>query len=172
MEFYKLVLLAAIFTTGLVAGLFFTFTTLIMPGLSTLRDGEYIRAYKAIDGILQPNPAKRGTQPFFALVFFGAMITLIGSIGLGYTHFDSIARMLAAAALLIYVAGMIAPTLAVNLPLNNQIQTYQVDQMNEREHKAARLQFEPRWSRWNLVRTVASAATFMLLIILLNRVTS
>ena len=167
MEFYEIVLAIAVLATGMVAGLFFTFSMLIMPGLSSLKDREYIKAFQAIDRILQSNAPAVGTQPFFAVVFFGAMAALVAALILGFGYLDAMGLMLIGAAVLVYGIGMLLPTGMVNLPLNNKIQTYDADAMSEQELKAARLGFEPRWNRANMLRTVASTTTAALLVALM-----
>lgn len=167
MELYKTTLAIALLTTGLLAGFFFAFTMLIMPGLKGLSDGEFIRAFQAIDRILQPNaPAWANTRPVFFVVFVGSIVAQVAALILGFPSLSTVGRLLLVAAVAIIILGMLAPTVAVNLPLNNEIQTYTVDAMTEPEHAAARHTFEARWNRWNLVRTLASSLSFAFLAVL------
>ena len=46
-----------------------------------------------------------------------------------------------------YLLGVQLPTAAINIPLNNKLQTLDVDAMNETAQTAARKDFEPRWNR-------------------------
>ncbi|UCC53922.1 MAG: DUF1772 domain-containing protein [Anaerolineaceae bacterium] len=51
--------------------------------------------------------------------------------------------------------------------MNNQLQTLDVDAMNKTSLNAARLDFEPRWNRWNAIRTVIASLASASLIVLL-----
>jgi len=42
-----------------------------MPGISSLTDREFIRAFQAMDGIIQDN------QPLFILVWVGSAVAVI-----------------------------------------------------------------------------------------------
>ena len=59
------------------------------------------------------------------------------------------------------------PTLIVNVPLNNKLQALKVDAMNDTALQRARLDFEQRWNRWNVIRTVIASLVSVLLIVLL-----
>jgi hypothetical protein len=55
----------------------------------------------------------------------------------------------------------------VNIPLNNQLQRLDVMSLSETTLRHAREAFEPRWNRWNVIKTVcASLATVLLLLLL------
>jgi uncharacterized membrane protein len=55
------------------------------------------------------------------------------------------------------------------MPLNNRLQRLDPGTMDETSRSRARNVFEPRWNRWNAVRTwCASLASALLLILLLG----
>ena len=68
-----------------------------------------------------------------------------------------------------YLLGVQLPTATINVPLNNHLQTQDLDTMTELVLQEARMKFEPRWIRWNSIRTVFSILTTALLIILCIR---
>ena len=68
-----------------------------------------------------------------------------------------------------YLLFVQLPTFTINVPLNNKLQTLNVDDMDETNLKTARMDFEPRWLRWNSIRTAVSILVSTLLIILLLR---
>ena len=72
-------------------------------------------------------------------------------------------------ATLIYILGVQVPTFTINVPLNNRLQTLDVDAMNDIARKDARTDFEPRWTRWNSIRTALASLVSTLLMILLLR---
>ena len=52
-----------------------------------------------------------------------------------------------------YLLGVQLPTAAINIPLNNKLQTMDIDAMDEAARREPRDEFEPRWSRWNQLST-------------------
>ena len=74
-----------------------------------------------------------------------------------------------AEATLAYLLGVQLPTFTINVPLNNKLQTLEVDELDGAAEKAARKDFEPRWNLWNSIRTAFASVASALLIILLLR---
>jgi len=160
---FPIVLIMATLLCSLVAGFLFAFASVVMPGLKRLNDWEFIRAFQVIDGVIQNN------QPIFVAVWVGSIVALLASTGLGFGQLDSAQRLLMILALLIYLLGVQLSTFTINVPLNNKLQTLNVDEMNATALKAARMDFEPRWNQWNLIRTLLASLTSALLMILLLR---
>lgn len=160
---FQIVLIVATLLCSLVAGFLFAFASVVMPGLKRLNDWEFIRAFQVIDGVIQNN------QPIFVAVWVGSIVALLASTGLGFGQLDSAQRLLMILALLIYLLGVQLSTFTINVPLNNKLQTLNVDEMNATALKAARMDFEPRWNQWNLIRTLLASLTSALLMILLLR---
>ena len=52
---FQIVLILATLLCSLVAGFLFAFATVVMPGIKTLNDREFIRAFQVIDGVIQNN---------------------------------------------------------------------------------------------------------------------
>jgi uncharacterized membrane protein len=160
---FQIVLILATLLCSLVAGVLFAFATVVMPGIKTLNDREFIRAFQVIDGIIQNN------QPVFVAVWMGSVVASIAAAGLGFGQLEGAQRLLLVAAPLVYILGVQLSTFTINVPLNNQLQTLNVDAMDGVALKAARLNFEPGWNRWNLVRTPFAGLASVLLMILLFR---
>ena len=143
-----------------VAGFLFAFVLVVMPGIQHLNDREFIRAFQVIDSIIQNN------QPIFVLVWVGSVIFLITSAILGIGQLNQFFPLLIVGTF-IYIFGVQLPTFTINVPLNNKLQTWDVMDMDESTLKTARLNFEPRWNKWNVIRTLFACLTSTLLIILL-----
>jgi len=103
------------------------------------------------------------------LVWVGSVVVLITSVVLGIGQLDGGGRLLIIFATIAYLLGVQLPTITINIPLNNKLQTLDVDTINETEQKAARENFETRWNRWNSIRAVLSSLASALLIVLLFR---
>lgn len=158
--FPTILILATLFC-ALVAGLLFTFAIVTMPGIKTLNDGEFIRAFQVMDGVIQNN------QPIFMLVWMGSALTLPLATVLGFGQLELAGKGILLLATLLYIAGVQLPTGMINVPLNNQLQTLDVGTMNASAQATARLNFESRWNQWNRIRTVVATLVTALLILLL-----
>ena len=160
MEFYQLVLVLSAFLCALVAGFLFAFAIVIMPGIKKLADGEFIRAFQVMDRIIQNN------QPIFLLVWLGSAVVLIVALALGFARLDGPGLILLTIATLFYLFGVQLPTVIVNVPLNNKLQTLDVEKTDDAGLRSARDEFEPRWNQWNSIRTVISSLVSLILIAL------
>ncbi len=163
MGIFQIALILATFLCSLVAGFLFAFALVVMPGIRSLNDREFIRAFQVMDRVIQNN------QPIFVLVWVGSVVALVTSAVLGIGQLDGAGRLLTIFAALTYLLGVQLPTVTINIPLNNKLQTLDVDAMNESTQKAARKDFEPRWNRWNSIRAAFASLASALLIILLFR---
>ena len=161
MEFFELALIAAAFLCSLVAGFLFAFAVVVMPGIKRLGDREFIRAFQVIDGVIQDN------QPVFMLVWVGSVPALIAAAVLGIGQLEGTALVLLVTAALVYLFGVQLPTIVINIPLNNKLQSLDVNTAAEAQRKSARQDFESRWNRSNSIRTALSCLVSALLIILL-----
>ncbi len=163
MGIFQIALISATFLCSLVAGFLFAFALVVMPGIRSLDDREFIRAFQVMDRVIQTN------QPIFMLVWVGSVVALVTAAVLGIGQLDGYGRLLIIFAALAYLSGVQLPTFTINIPLNNKLQTLDVDAMNETTQKAARKDFEPRWNLWNSIRGAFASVASALLIILLFR---
>jgi uncharacterized membrane protein len=144
-------LLAAMMTTGLMAGVFFHYANAVMPGLGRADDRTFVGAFQAIDRAI--------INPLFLAILFGALLFtgLAAALHLGRDGRPVLPW--AVAALVLYLAVVVV-TLAVNVPLNDAIKAAG-DPDRIADLAAVRDRFhEARWVRWNLARAVASTAAF------------
>ena len=156
---WQLVLILATFLCSLVAGFLLAFAVVVMPGLGRLGDRDFIRGFQVIDGVIQNN------QPVFMLVWIGSVLALLTAIAFAFGEVDGAGRSILVGAALIYLLGVHLPTLTINIPLNNQLQRLDVDQLDDAALARARREFESRWNTWNVIRTaIASLATVLLMI--------
>lgn len=156
-------LLSATLSCALVAGFLFAFSCVVMPGIGTLDAREFLRSFQVVDRVIQNN------QPLFMLVWMGSVLTLTLSTVLGFSRLagDDLALLLIAA--ILYIVGVQVPTGAINVPLNNHLQTLDLETIGDEQVVEARATFEPRWNRWNRIRTVASVLTALLLVLVVWR---
>ena len=158
---FPMLLILATLLCALTTGLLFTFAVVTMPGINSLNDGEFIRAFQVMDGVIQNN------HPLFVLVWLGSVVALLLTAVLGLTQLDTVGKAILLTATALYLLGVQLPTGVINVPLNNHLQTLDVGKMNRDDQATARLNFEPRWNRWNRMRTAVATLVTMLLILLL-----
>ena len=163
MDIFQSALILSAFLCSLVAGFLFAYAIVVMPGIKNLSDREFIRAFQVTDRIIQNN------HPIFMLVWIGSAIAVIVTALTGIGRLQGVDLFLLALAALAYVLGVQVSTIAIHLPLNNKLQTLDVDAMNETDIKTARNNFESRWNTSNIIRTTIASCVSVLLIILLFR---
>jgi uncharacterized membrane protein len=157
-------LLLSALLSSLVAGLVLTFAIIVMPGIRTMDDREYLRAFKVMDRVIQDN------HPIFVFVWLGSAVVVLSAAVLGFTRLDGLDRILLIIAGAIYIFGVHVPTIAINVPINNRLQARDLDSASEIELSALVATYETRWLRWNTIRTVIAIMTTVLFLVLLVRV--
>ena len=163
MEPVHITLMLSILFCSLVAGLLFGFAVVVMPGIAKLTDKEYLLAFKHMDGIIQDN------QPLFILVWAGSILSVIVTLVLGVMNLNGTQIYLLSAASVLYLLGVQLPTFRFNIPLNNSLQSLDIETLRETEFTLFRSDFEAPWNRWNRFRTVnAIVAVSMFLLVLLR----
>ena len=151
MTMSTVLLVAATSLTGLSAGLFATFSFAVMPGLCRSDDDAFVSAMRGINVAI--------LNPLFALVYGGSFIATIAALVVGW---DDGARGWIVAALVTYAVGAYVITGAVNVPMNDALESG-TDGPAE-----LRKSFEDRWVVWNHARSVLTTAAFMCLLVALS----
>ena len=160
---FQSALVVAAALCALVAGFLFAFAAVVMPGLRSLDDSSFIRAFQVIDRVIQNN------QPLFVFVWLGSVVAVVLAGLTGVWVLTGVDRLLMIVGALVYLLGVQLPTVMVNIPLNNRLQRLDVMSLAETALRHARETFEPRWNRWNVIRTVCASLVTVLLQLLLFR---
>ena len=163
MELIQFAVLVSALLCSLVAGLVFTFAIVVMPGIKSLGDLGFLQSFKAMDRVIQNN------QPIFIFVWLGSVVVLLVSTVLGIWQLEGLDRILLIIACAIYLFGVHLPTVTINIPLNNLLQSQDLDTMTEPALLETKTRFESRWLRWNAIRTILAILTTVLLLFLLTR---
>ena len=143
---HALTILAAL-GAGMVAGIFFTFSSFIMGALDRLPPQTGIAAMQSINVVV--------LNPLFFLVFFGtAVLALVLAIAALLDWSQSGARWLFAGGLL-YLVGTIFVTIAFNVPLNNKLASVKP---SSTEGASVWAHYLSAWTSWNHLRTAAAFA--------------
>lgn len=164
MELIDISLVTATLLCSLVAGFLIAFAIVVMPGIATLDDLNFLRGFKVIDRVIQNN------QPVFMIIWLGSALAIIVSAVVSLWQLAGIDRILVITAAAIYLLGVQLPTVIFNIPLNNRLQGQDLEKMSDSELGEARKGFEIPWLRWNWIRTFIATATSVILIIVCLRV--
>ena len=160
METIEIILLFATFLCTMVAGLVYTFAVVVMPGIRQLNDHDFLNAFKVMDGIIQNN------HPLFMIVWVGSVLTLLSLFAVSFWTLSGIELLAVCVATFLYLFGVQLPTLSINVPLNNKLQSLNLDELSQSDLNAARNEFETTWVIWNIRRTWVSVVVALTLIAL------
>lgn len=144
-------------TTGIMAGVYFTFSCLVMQSLNQLPASQAIAAMNSVNQVI----LRSLFMPIFWLSgLLAALILVLPLLGflLPYPWLSSTAS-------LVYLLGMLVVTASKNVPLNHQLQAYKT-QFDSAQ--TAWQHYYQHWLRWNHVRTISSlvASSLSMLILL------
>lgn len=137
--------------SGIVAGIFYGFSSFIMRALGRLPPDQGAAAMKAINVAV--------INPVFMLAFMGTALVCLAAAGLSLPLLDGLDGRLALAASLLYVIGCFGMTMAFNVPLNNALARAAPE-----GEAAVWTRYLKVWTAWNTVRTIASAAASALFV--------
>lgn len=156
---FDLLLGAATLSCALVTGLLGSFAAIVMPGIGTFDDRDFLRTFAAIDRVIQRN------QPLFIATWAGSVLSLLAVTSVGIAGADGPVRVLLVVATALYLSGVQLPTMVVNVPLNNRLQATDLDAAPTATVTALRSSFEERWNRWNRARSLVGLAVVLLLLL-------
>ena len=147
LDLFDASLIVSALSCGLVTGFILTYAILVMPGLSKLTDRDFLRAFQVTDEIIQNN------QPLFMLIWVGSIISVISTIftSVVYVGFPQASSTLLVC--IIYLVGVQGVTITIHIPLNNRVQNLQVDKLDDQAASQERSVFEPKWNRFNYIRS-------------------
>jgi uncharacterized membrane protein len=143
----SIVAVVSLVLTAAVSGVFFAYSNSVVPGFDKVRPEQAITAMNSVNRtILNPLFLTTFVGPPIAAVLAGVLLLVAG---------PTTAGLLYLAAAVVYLAGCVAPTAAVNVPLNNGLDTGTIP-TDPDEVARTWQEYSGRWLRWNHVRTAAS----------------
>ena len=155
--FSNIILVLATTCTGLMAGLFFSYSCSVVAGLGGLPDQEYLAAMQSINKAIQ-NPA-------FFIIFFGTLLLLPLSTYLNYSQPTSKTFWFLLAGTILYIVAVFGTTVIGNIPLNNSLDKFKLYNATKEAISSQRIMFENRWNKLNNIRTIASILSLVFVII-------
>lgn len=145
----RVALLVAVVLCGLSAGFFHAYESSVTPGLAGVDDTTYVLTFQSINEAIR--------NPGFGIVFFGSVPAIAMAVAVNWRATRGVPRALIAAALPLYLSGMLI-TVAGNVGLNNDLA--EVTPVTPAAATEARDDFEDDWNRLNLLRALAFGASF------------
>ena len=161
MNFLDILLILSILLCSLVTGFIFTYAIVVMPGLSKLKDKEFIRAFQVTDGIIQNN------QPLFMLTWVGSIIAILSSILIAIIFVGISETWLIILVGVVYLLGVQGITISIHIPLNNHLQQVNIDELNAERLSEERIKFENKWNNFNIIRTIIAFSVSVILLLIL-----
>jgi uncharacterized membrane protein len=153
-SFRVIMLITGIILTGLTAGLCFTWSNAVTPGIGKLDSLGYLQAFQAMNRSI--------INPVFIMVFFGPVLVQFANVYLFKNAPKQILILLIAAAA-VYFVGLFLVTVMGNVPLNEILDKTDLGSATSEELSSLRERFESRWNRLHMIRTVTSIISFIML---------
>lgn len=150
-DYFALKLFSAI-GCGLVAGVFFTFSTFVMNALSRLQPKEGIAAMQSIN--------ITAINPLFMLALFGTAVTCLFLAIFSVLKWQQPGAVYLLVGSLVYLVGTVLVTIAFNVPLNDALANVKPESI---EGVNLWAKYLTDWTFWNHVRTLAALVAAVLL---------
>ena len=141
-------LLIAALGSGLIAGVFFAFSSFVMGALGRLPAPQGIAAMQSINIVV--------INPVFMVVFLGTALLAAYLAFWAGTHWSDPRALWAMIGALVYIVGSVGVTMAFNVPLNNALATISPSGPEAASDWKA---YSATWTLWNSVRGFASLGT-------------
>jgi uncharacterized membrane protein len=138
---------------GLLAGVYFAFSTFVMTSFVRIPPAAGIAAMNSINTVIVKSP--------FMPIFFGTTLAAAALVVLALFRLGQPGAISMLAGGAIYVLGMFVVTLVFNVPLNDMLA--KVDPSSA-AGAALWARYAKDWTVWNHVRTVASTAACILFV--------
>ena len=147
-------LATATILTGLSAGLLYGWRVSVIPGTGRTSSHAYVETMQAINRAIL-NPA----------FFLGAPVAIAAATVASFVDDANARAGLLAFAFVLYLTTTVVTTAVGNIPLNDQLEAFDVSGATSDEVDATRVAYERPWNRWHDVRTVSSASAFVLCVL-------
>ena len=143
----------SLLATGAIFGFFFAWVCSTMWGLDSADPRVAIEAMQAMNASVR--------NPVFAPAFFGTPVFLAAAASVAWAARARRAASLFGLACALYLAGGLALTMTVNVPMNEALAAVRIPA----DAAAARTiwaDYSADWQLWNIARTVVCAAVLLL----------
>jgi uncharacterized membrane protein len=139
---------------GLIAGVYFAFSTFIMTSFARIAPAAGIAAMNAINIDI--------VKSVFMPLFFGTTLAAAILAGLALSRWSGPGSMAVLTGGVIYVIGMLGVTLVFNVPLNDALAAADP---SSAEGASLWARYVRDWTFWNHVRLIASIVASVLFVV-------
>lgn len=147
-----ILLFTGIVASGVMAGLLYGWVVSVMPGLRKVDSTTYVTTMQNIN--------REIINPWFVIPFMTVPLLLGATAVLEFRAGNNRRAWCIAAAATTYVTGVLAVTMAGNVPLNNTLDTVDISSLAPDVLERTRSHYETPWNRWHNLRTAASVLAF------------
>jgi uncharacterized membrane protein len=105
-------------------------------------------------------------QPLFLFTWIGSIVAILTTVLVSLLIVGLKETWLIVLIGVAYLLGVQGITIAIHIPLNNQIQKVKIEELNDKTLADARLKFETKWNFFNNIRTGIAISVSGLLVIL------
>jgi uncharacterized membrane protein len=144
-EYYFPLKLIATLGCGLIAGVFFAFSSFVMAALARRPSAQGIAAMQSINTAV--------INPLFLLVFLGTGLVCLLLLLLAIGNWPRSNAPYLLVGSLLYLIGALGVTIGCNVPLNNKLA---IIQPNSSDAMDIWIKYLATWTAWNHLRTLAS----------------
>lgn len=148
-----LLLILATLGSGMMAGLFCSFSIFILQALGEIPPEKGIAAMQSINRVI--------VKPAFLIVFMGTAGTSALVILIGWEQLNNAALAWTAAGTIVYLLGNIGVTIIFNVPLNNLLAAVDCESP---EGAGMWTIYLEKWARWNHLRSISTIVSTVFLI--------
>ncbi len=100
--------------------------------------------------------------------WIGSILAVLATILVSWISIGFVESWLIVLVAFAYLLGVQGITVAIHIPLNNQIQRIKIEDLNYEALADQRLKFETKWNFFNYIRTSIAISVSVLLLILLT----
>jgi len=154
------IFLASAMLCTLCFGFVLLFCIVVMPGIGRLDDGDFLQAFRVIDGVIQDQ------QPVFYFIWIGSVATLITAVVWDTVNDEVDNHWALWISLGAYLLCQVT-TFSLNVPLNDHLQALDLTYLDSSTKLSERKNFEGKWNFWNWFRTVIMGCVSLYLLIVL-----
>ncbi len=147
-EWFMVSTAAATLASALVAGVFLTFSDFVMRSLALADPLAGAQSMQMIN--------REVFRSLFMVLLLGLVPFSVGLAGYAVALLSGPAVIWMVAAAVVYVAGVFAVTMFGNVPMNNRLDGLS---LQDEATTAYWARYARDWTRWNHLRTAASAVT-------------
>ena len=146
--------LATALACGLMAGVFFTFSSFVMKALGKIAPPEAVTAMQSIN--------IHAVKSWFLPAFMGSAVLCLAVVALSVGKLNASSARLVFIGAMIHFVGCFLVTIVFNVPMNNALAAVSPASPAA---AVAWSDYLVRWTMWNHVRTLSSLVATALLIL-------